>query len=279
MVVVAVQVRARLDDRAEDRRPRVVCATELAMVCDALDDVADVEVEAAGVTADRLLAADDDLGLDGWVAPGPWAELVRQGRARVQKAGGLTVSGPVARSRLAVAVWPGRLSCGTVDWRCVVQATTAPAFKIGFPDARRDALGLVALGSLARSLSPDDPMEDDAFRGALDALDRATPRPLPKFTTVLAGGPSLADAYVTTEAGAGRRMTLAYPAPVVTAEVVPAHGRGERGRRAAELLEGERVVGALRTAGWDTSPEAGGSGLPDIGTLEALRALWAEVAR
>ncbi|HEX2038942.1 MAG TPA: hypothetical protein VHF47_04320 [Acidimicrobiales bacterium] len=283
MVVVAVQVRAGFDERAAEGRPRIVCAGELAAVCEAVDGDADVVVEPAGLTADRLVAAGDDLGLDAWIAPGPWAELVRSSRERALRPPGLTAGAPVARARLAVAVWPGRLpGCGAdVGWPCLVQATTVPTFKIGLPDARRDGLGLVVLGSLARSLSPENPLDDDAFRGALDALAGAALRPPPKLATVLAGGPAFADAHVTAEAGAdtGGRMELAYPAPVVTADVVPAQVPGERGRRAAELLRGRRVAEALRAAGWDTSPGAEPSGLPDVGVLEALRDLWAEVAR
>lgn len=283
MVVVAVQVRAGLDDREVDRRPHVVCASELAFVCEVISGDADVDVEPAGITTDRLLAA-DEVDLDGWITPGPWAAMVRQSRERASKPGLLTASAPVARARLAVAVWPERLTAlrttcgGEVGWACLVQAAAAPTFKLGLPDARRDAFGLVALGSTARSLAPDNPLEDDAFRGALDALARAVPRPLPPFVTVLAGGPSLADAYVTVAVGPGTRMTHVYIAPVVTADVVPAHGRGERGRRAADLLRDERVADALRAAGYDTSPGPEPSGLPDVGVLEALRNLWAEVA-
>jgi hypothetical protein len=283
MVVVAVQVRARLDDRATRGRPRVVCATELAVVCDAIDGDADVRVEPAGVTADRLVSAGDRIDLDGWIAPGPWADVVYASRERALKPGSLVAGDPVARARLAIAVWPDRVhACGgEVGWACLVQATTVPAFKLGLPDARRDGLGLVVLGSLARSLSPDNPLDDDAFRGALDALAGAAVRPVPRLATVLAGGPAFADALVTAEAGAdtGGRMALAYPAPVVTVDVVPAAVPGERGRRAADLLRDGRVAEALRAAGWDTSPSPSPSGLPDIGVLEALRDLWGEVAR
>lgn len=285
MVVVAVQVRARLDDREVDRRPRIVCANEVAVVCVLIQDDADVDIEPAGVTADRLLAAGNDLGLDGWITPGPWAEMVRRSREQASKSGGLTVAAPVARSRLAFAVWPERLdglrsTCGgDVGWQCLVQASAAPTFKLGFPDPRRDALGLVALGSAAQALAPDNPLDDDVLHGALDTLARAVPQPLPPFLTVLAGGPSLVDVYATVEVGGSRRMTLTYPAPVVTADVVPAYGVGERGRRAADLLRARRVADTLQGTGWDAASGRTPSGLPDVGVLEALRNLWAEVAR
>lgn len=283
MVVVAVQVRARLDDREVDRRPRIVCATELAVVCEAIDGDADVRVEPAGTTADRLVTAGDDLDLDGWVTPGPWPAVARAVRTRIGKQPGMHVSGPpLARARLVIAVWPDRAGVcgGDIGWACLVKAAASPSFRLGLPDARRDALGLVALGSAAQSLAPEDPLNDDGFRGALDALDRAVPRPLPPFATVLSIGPALADAYVVAESAGGRdRMTLAYPAPVVTADVMVGDVRGDRGERADALLRSKRVRDALVQAGWRTDLGALDSGLPPADVLEALRVLWTEVAR
>jgi hypothetical protein len=284
MVAVAVQVRAGLDEREAEGRPRIVCATELALVCDALDGDADVQVEAAGVTADRLVGGGDDFGLDGWVTPGPWPALVRTARTRLGKQPGLHVFGrPLARTRLALASWPEatepvRKACGAaLTWDCLVAAAGSPAFKLGLPDPRRDGLGLVALAGAAQALAPEAPLEDDRFRGELDALARAVPRPLPPFRTVLAGGPALADVYVTVEAGAGNRMRLAYPSPVVAVDVMVGDVRGGRGERADALLRGGRVRDVLVEAGWRTDVE-GASGLPAPDVLHALRAMWMEVA-
>jgi hypothetical protein len=279
MVVVAVQVRAGIDDG--DDRPRLVCATELAEVCASLADRADTTVEPAAATATG------DVGdVDGWVVHAPWPQLVDAARRREGDAPLFRAGAPLASMRVGLAVWPDRLAalrkaCGReVDWACVAQAATTGswatlggdpgwgAFKLGFPDPRRDALGLLALGSLAAALAPEWPAGNEEFPGTVATVARSVPRPLPPLATVLAGGPALADAYVVAVPPAAvGRMTLVYPAPVVTADVVLARRRnGNSGQLAA-------WVRAARIDGND------GPGVAlDVGTLEGLRALWDEVA-
>src|SRR5688572_18335459 len=88
MVLIAVGVRDRIDNGdgggGGSGALRLVCATELRAVCEALDDSDDVEVvvEAAWATADRLKSVEpDDAEVDGWLAPGAWGEVVDASRA------------------------------------------------------------------------------------------------------------------------------------------------------------------------------------------------------
>lgn len=296
MVVVAVQVRTRIDDDGGgSERLHLVCAPEVAVVCDTVADRVRTTIEPAGVTADRLVAADGELGLDAWVVAGPWPEVVADARSRAGKRRVLTPLGPgIARSSVVFAVWPDRVAVlekhcgGTVSWDCLVRAAQSPSWaalggpatwgapKLGLPDARRDGIGLVVLGSTAASLAPDDPL-GEGMQSALSALAAVVPRPLPSFETVQAGGPALADTYVTIEAVARiHRMRLIYPAPVVTADVLLGIV-GSRGSTLGALLDTEKVRRALTANGWRPRDDKDPA-LPDSGTLEALRALWAEVA-
>src|SRR6266508_5767960 len=92
MVVVAVMIRARIDDAANtDGDARLVCATELEEACTELDDAVgglDVTVEPAGDTLKRLIALGDsevdEPGLDGWLVPGPWPQIVDIVRGQAQ---------------------------------------------------------------------------------------------------------------------------------------------------------------------------------------------------
>src|SRR5919202_6922334 len=80
MVAGSVAIRSRLDRNEEDRTNpvRVVCASELGRVCDSVGRTgARVTVEAATTTAERLgTSSGDDPGLDGWLVPAPWPQIV-----------------------------------------------------------------------------------------------------------------------------------------------------------------------------------------------------------
>src|SRR4051795_1496666 len=80
MVVGAIYVRGRIDEKGVSTR--LTCATELADACDRIGGGAKVTVEPAGPTFDRLtkLEPDADPGLDGWLVPGPWPEMVDAAR-------------------------------------------------------------------------------------------------------------------------------------------------------------------------------------------------------
>lgn len=288
MVVLAANVRARIDEGPEDR-PLVVCSTESSAACAALGNSVRVQVEAAADTAARLIAVPGDVPLDGWVVSAPWPEIVRSARARA----GLPLfrgvaDRSIARSAVVIAVWPDRVAvlekaCGTVSWACLVQAARAPGWtalggqaawgmpKIVLADPRREGVGPAVLGSAAAALAPDDPLASDDLRGAFAALARAAPRPAPSLDTVLAGGPALADAYVTVDVVAQTdRLRLIYPSPVLMVDTVLATAT-PRVLAAVSARAGAALARRARQA-------PSGIGLPEPAVLEGLRVMWDEVA-
>src|SRR4051794_16732215 len=80
MVAGAIFVRGHIDRSRSTFR--LTCATELEDACRTMGHGAEVTVEPAGTTADRLIALppDDDPGLDAWLAPGPWPQVVDAAR-------------------------------------------------------------------------------------------------------------------------------------------------------------------------------------------------------
>src|SRR4051812_43547034 len=162
LVVLAVVIRNGINggSSSSGKALRLVCAPELAKVCNALG-AGEVDVEEPGVTADRLEKASTDLGLDGWLTPGPWPEIVREARQRAGKDPLLSVGSPLGRSRVGLAVWPDRLPVlmgpcpnRTLTWRCLgdvaskVQWTAVGgpaawgAIRFGIPDPTSNATGL-----------------------------------------------------------------------------------------------------------------------------------------
>ena len=138
MIAGALFVRSALDDRKEEkgRVYSLVCSEDLAPACDEVRDAypgrVDVTVEPAGVTADRLVAADDDPGLDGWLVTAPWREIVdgaRRSRGKVPIFG--DAPPPIARSPLALVAWKERAEalaprCSPLTWKCLGEAAGTP---------------------------------------------------------------------------------------------------------------------------------------------------------
>ena len=118
----------------------------------------------------------------------------------------------------------------------------------------------------------------------------------PTFADMLTFGPSAVDVTGTTEAEAGPglessrdkgNITITYPAPVATADVVLAQVAGASGgERLTRIVGGETGLDALAAAAWRVPgrPPAAGvitdvelpadSGLPSPGAIDALRQLW-----
>lgn len=314
MIAASLAVRARLEGDAQGRRPgrvgaqdvRVTCATDLAAAC---TDIAGSRVEPAGTTADRLAAVveNGDPGLDAWIVPAPWPELVNERRRAAALPPLLqTDGGPVARSRLALAVSKPRAAAlapkcpGGVTWKCVGEAAADgywPAgghpewgpIKPGHAEPGTDAVGLLVLGQAVSNyfgrsdLSTIDLDADDAFARWFSALERAVPPPPPGDTPLnrmLVVGPAAYDAAGTTDAEVRRlrlgaddaRVDLLYPEPMGTADVVIATS----GRADTKALR--RSAGAaLADQGW-TAPSAPGlpptNGLPSGGLLLQLQHRW-----
>ena len=298
---------------------RLVCATEVGDACNALDgDGVKVTVEPAGVTAARLTSLTDaearDPGLDGWLVPSPWPELVHSAR---QQAGlGPVIDEPdgtVARSPIAMAIWEARVpaldtECDTIDWTCIGEVAPSGEIRPALPDPQTSATGRDVLGQIAvdyfgtADISSFDVQNDQDFRIYLDTLADST-APVPPGADPLAlmlstGGAQVdvagafqAQACPTLRGAArGDEVVLIYPAPVAVAELEFAPVTRAPG---ADRLD-DRVTGgdgqdALVSTGWfvgDDGPDCegtpdlpGNSNLPSAGVLQVLSELWAQVSR
>ena len=304
MVAGSIAIRSRLDRREEDRTNplRVVCAAELGPVCDALRRTsAQVTVEPAPVTADRLGGA-EDAELDGWLVPAPWPQIV-DGR---RKPRGLLplfsdVSPPLARSPLVIVMRRDIADRCSSGWKCLGEAVPRNQARPGHPDPRDNGFGALIAGQAAASyfgrttdLSTTD-LDDPGFATWFRALQRATP-PLISGSSLLNEmlGTNFAvyDAVGTIEAEAAptlaesavqNRAVLLYPEPMATVDVVVA-GSGSRLR---EVAGGDTVRKALADAGWRLGAGAAqtgppirpDNGLPAPGFIDALRSRAEEVRR
>lgn len=318
MVAGSLAVRSRLDRQEEDRANplRVVCAAELGPVCDSIDRArAQVTVEPAGTTADRLgRSTDDDAGVDGWLVPAPWPEFV-EGRRRARQLLPLfpDATAPLARSPLVLVARKAladRLApgCGgPLGWKCLGEAAAAGganAPKPGHPDPSVNAVGPLVIGQAAAAffgrgdLSTLD-LDDPDFARWFTALERATP-PLASggspLNEMLGTNFAAYDAVATLEAEAAPvlaasavrdRVLLLYPSPMATADVVLATAGGNTTRRARDVAGGDATRRALASAGWRVEgitraadpPLPPTNGLPSPGFLDALRARAVEVRR
>lgn len=307
MVAGALVVRSRIDDRTARTGTtlRLVCATELAAVCDALGAQGgarlEATVEAATTTADRLIGLAPGLRppLDGWLVTAPWITIVAESRDRAGREPLLLAGGVLARSPVVLAVRADRNAAltaqckGEPGWRCLGEvagmgwdklpggSSVWGTVKPGHPP-ESTATGLAVVGAATAAyfgradLSTAD-LEDDGFSSWLSRLEQATPqRPVSPFQTMLQR-PTAFDAVGTIEAEAGPLLltaralkpVLLYPAPVATADVV----LGTTGGRAAELLA-SRVAGrngrrALAASGWRVAGEAPVAGIATTRQLPA----------
>ena len=305
MVAGSIAIRSRIDRDDEERAGSlpIVCAAELGAVCDRLRQTTATTVEPATTTADRLGGAEDP-GIDGWLVPAPWPQIVdvrRRQRALLPLF--TDVSAPLARSPLVLvvrrtvndALAPG---CGgTVGWKCLGDAAAAGRAKPGHPDPDTDAVGALLIGQAAAAyfdrvdLSTFD-LDDPEFARWFRALERATPRtfsggsPLgdmlgTNFAVYDAVGTIEAEAApVLAESAVRDRVVLLYPAPMATADVVLAGT--DRTRRLRDPLRraladaGWRVEGVTRTT---TPALPAANGLPSPGFLDTLRSRAQEVRR
>jgi hypothetical protein len=293
MVVVAVVIRAEIDDRRNtDGDAHLVCATELEEACTGLDDAVgglDVTVEPAGVTAVRLSTLPDtdvdDPGLDGWLVPGPWPQIVDIVRAQDQLRPVFEESTTtIARSPLVIFVRKDRARvleegpcAGAVAWRCLGDAAGQAWDDLGgdFPgevkvthtNPTTSAAGLLVLAQatsqfLGNTTYSRADLETDEFRAWLARLEGSGTSPSP-FQEMLSAFPTAVyDATGATEAEAGPALadaaadrrdafTLLYPEPVATADVVLALTTSdERDDDIADLAAGGRARQELAESGW-----------------------------
>jgi hypothetical protein len=274
--------------------------------------------------------ASGDARIDAWLVPQPWPAMMAEQRQRAGS-GGVVLDDPgaiLARSPLVIAIWNDRRDAlvarcggGTVTWKCIGEVAGTPwgstspldtwgAVKPGHPDPDQTAAGLLALGEATAgwfgtaSFASND-FNDPAFRAWFERLERSVPSfPAPPRTpldAMLFAGPSSFDLTGSTEAAAGPaistsrdkdRLSILYPAPLTTADVVLAPVAGSQaGGRLMKLMQSKEGAEALAEAGWrvDGQAPAGGvpaepalaadSNVPRAGVLQALRSLWTEVVR
>lgn len=287
MVAGSVAIRSRIEEDGEGATAlRVVCAAELGPVCDRVRGAADLTVEAAPVTADRLATADDPA-IDGWLVPAPWPEIVDIRRRQRSLLPLFTDAGPpLARSRLVLVVRRDLLArCGAAaEWKCLGEQAATGQARPSHANVRTNGLGVLLIGqATAAFFGRDDlstiDLDDPGFARWFRALELAAPPSLSggspldemlgtNFASYNAVGTVEAEAEAVLAASAIRdRAELLYPAPMATADVVLA-GVGDGARR---LRDPARR--ALGEAGWRTDGAGlpATNGLPSPGFLDALR--------
>jgi hypothetical protein len=313
MVVGALAVRNRMDDDEVSRSTelRLLCATELEEVCNALADDPDssviVTTEEVGATVDRLRTA-PKADFDAWLTPGPFPQMVQELRRSQSQLAPVfhDVSAPLARSPVVIVGWNDRLAAlktkCEIGWKCIGLAAGQPwsafggkpewaAVTTSLPDPTTSAAGLLTLGAATAGffgradLSTDDLDADDGFGSALSQLARNNNTPV-SVSSMLAAGPSLvafvagleqAVKPVVSAASRDKRnqVTLIYPSPVVNADVVLGMADRRKGERLLELLRTDVVRAAFTDDGWKP-PGSGRSGLPSPGLLSVLRSRWSQ---
>jgi hypothetical protein len=297
LIAGSVVLRDRIDERDARKRTvvRLICVTELAAVCEALEEseASSVEaaVEPAATTADRL-SRPGAIDLDGWLVTPPWPDVVDGARQRAGLTDLFDDPGPaVARSPLVIVVRRQReatlrASCGgTINWKCVGDAAPKRWDEIEgepiwgpvrpwHPAAQTEAIGLLVVGQATSGYYAPTPvtafeLDDDGYLAWLTGLERAVRRTNGSVLTMLTA-PAQVDIVGTTEADAGPQIASAavtekpvvfYPAPVATADVVLAPVAGSRVTRLLRDLVAGAGGRALARNGWRVDGEAPVAGI------------------
>jgi hypothetical protein len=287
-------------------------------------------VEEAGVTYATLVdpkANRDSAKLDAWLAPQPWPAMVAEQRTASSLDPLLAEPSKVlARSPIVMVVWKDRLAAlertcpaGTADWKCVGTVAGKPwteaggdaswgAVKPGHGPPDRSAAGLFTFAQatgqyLGRTDYARNDLDDPDYRVWANQLEQAVPTFTPSTGSavgqMLSFGRSSFDVAGSIEANAGPAiagsrekdaLSILYPAPVATADVVLVPLRGsDAGGRVKQLLESTAGLQALSQTGWrvDGQPTIPGvnttivldpqTNLPRAGVMAALRDVWKEV--
>ncbi len=250
----------------------------------------------------------EESGFDAWLVPEPWPEIVdvRRGVNGLEPVFE-TPTDPIARSPLALVVRTDRrpvleatAECGgAVTWRCVGEVAGRSwdavggeaqwgRVRPGHGNPTESAVGLLVLSQAttgffegAEQYTRFD-LEDNLDYGDwLSDLEQSIPGFGSPFAEMLQQLPTAAfDVVGTTEAEAGpalaraardrrRQLTLLYPEPVVTADVVLAPAIGADREAVDELAGGDELRTALAEHGWRVPGEPRAKG---VGTTPALRA-------
>lgn len=297
LVLAAIAARNAIDDGGDDDPSGngdgdgeivLVCATDLAAMCDALDGVRVVEQEAAD-TAAAVESGDDALdGVDGWVTTSAWLEVVESGAP-----GRLGAIEQLAVSPTIVAVDPDRadavaaLCAGAVAWACLGEHAGSQwgdrggqgswgTIKTGLPSGT-SAIGLPVLAAAASGFFggaefASNDFDPTDFRGWLTTLTEASGTGERAPITALVTRRGMYSAVGDLAMAARDRDVVVIDDSPVDATVVVVSLPG------ADRIPG---VGTLRdafvTAGWD--PASGDTITPTLkpGVMAALLTLWTEV--
>ncbi len=285
----------------------------------------EVTVEDALATVERLSAPSfsrETTPLDAWLAPQPFARMVDENRSFAGLDPIFEPTGRVlARSPLTITIWNDRLAAlvttcgGEVSWRCIGEHAGQAwseiggqqswgKLKPGFPSPTTAATGLLVItqasaDELGRTDFARNDLTDPGYLAWLDQLKRAVPTFAPStgsaLTQMLFSGRASFDLAGSTEAQSApavatsrdkNELTVIYPAPAVTADVVlvPLRGAGA-GEHAREVFGSDETGSALAANGWrvDGQPAADGvgsgplpdtDGLPAPGVVQALHDVW-----
>lgn len=295
MVVGALAIRGTFGGDADGggSGPSVaglVCPTELREVCDGSGEV---QIVAAGTTADALVDDEDGTTLDDavWIVPASWARVVIDERDRLGLDPVYEIDGlPLASSPVVLSVWSARgeqltALCGRpVDWTCLAEqdgATLADGDRVRTGSPPIDsATGLSVAAAQAANLLGRSDFATNDFTGTFNSLasrlaagQRADP-----ITTMRTQGPGRLTAVgavaadtldLTTNFGTISPTNGVEPAVRVDVVAVVRSGNSLADSKRAALQI------ALSDAGWDL-PSDTPDGLPAGGVLAALRTFWNE---
>ncbi|MGB3411485.1 MAG: hypothetical protein WBA45_09820 [Microthrixaceae bacterium] len=320
MVVASLAIRHVLDSDSSGRDSgsgdafRLLCATELRDVCDQAfggDDGIVIKFENPGRTADSLvnLKSNKDLGFDGWLAPGPWSDILADNRRFAGVKGDLLGgdSDVLARSPVVIAMLPNAAkdvtsgACGPdVLWTCLVdQARNGGAIRIGVPDPGRGDGIAVAASAVSSLFDTTDYSASDLEQGdfssyfeSLTKLSRTTKlgsRTVLQTALTSLGSFSVigtVEAEIAMLSSASDGLAIRYPEPMVTADVRLSTRKGLMAKDALDELDPDRLAEALAANGWRVKgqvPSKGAIGSEDLpatsnmasaGVLQLLRNEW-----
>ncbi len=275
----------------------LICVTEATSACDAIAAASKgrvaVKSEAAQTTA-VALSKGSPTGVDGWIAPPAWIEMVRAARQRNNAGEDLHVpSKTIARSPLLLIAEKSRASvmranCNNdVTWKCtgdVMNRRTWSALKggrpewgqvkIGWGNPETSSSGLATLGSVTagyfgRSDVDAFDLDDGAYSQWLTAASSSLVRTnVDALTTMLTSGPALYNAVSAPESAVAPLLKTAaraqefdsiYPGPHTTLDLSYA-AIGTSGRL-GDLVD-KYGKAAFQGASWR---------LPDKATTDLLR--------
>lgn len=291
-----------------------------------------VRVEEAGITYATLTKASFDPAaakIDAWLVPQPWPAMVDEARQAASQPTALDpASKVIGRSPIVLVGWNDRLDAlrttcpnRVVDWNCIGDVAGRSWSEVGgqaawgnvkpgiagadsttgvFSFAQGTGQFLGTPNYAANDLADGDYRIWAANLGqAATAAGVSTGSPLDQMLAVGRSSFDVAGSLEALAAGPvtmGRdksNLTILYPAPAASADVVLAPMRGSQpGGRVKQLLESNAGATALARNGWrvdgqpttdgvraDQPLPATGNGLPRAGVLQAVRDTWSEARR